>query len=111
MNFFSGLSLGGLVMFMVAVFSTPATAATVYVSYFGLSENPVNIKTGDVVYWAEGDPDFGPYSITGGWGTIFTPGGIRFNVAPGAYSYSVSSAFGGGSWGGTVNVSPNSLPT
>jgi len=84
-------------------------AATVGVSYFDLSPNPVEIKTGEAVHWTETDPDFGPYIISGPWGNLATPAGIQFNSA-GTYSYSASSAFGGGSWGGTVIVRPNSPP-
>jgi hypothetical protein len=86
-----------------------STAATVGVSFFGLSPNPVNIKEGDVVYWYDEDEDFGPYVISGAWGSFATPDGVQFNTT-GTFNYTAQSAFGGGSWGGTVNVTTNSLP-
>jgi hypothetical protein len=86
-----------------------AGAATVGVSYFDLSPNPVYIKAGEIVYWDEADPDFGPYLISGAWGSFWTPDGIQFNSS-GTYQYSAQSMFGGGSWNGSVVVSPNSLP-
>jgi len=112
MKLFLNHSLSGLLIFIAAVFSLPTSAATVHVSYFGLSLDPVNIKAGDAVYWDYDDvnDDLGPYFVTGGWGTIMTPAGIQFNVPPGAYAYSVQSAFGGGSWNGTVNVSADLPP-
>jgi hypothetical protein len=96
-----------LISLLVISWTALSSATTVYVgvSYFGLSPGSVNIVEGDAVYWYEEDPDFGPYIISGAWGSFYTEDGIQFNAA-GTYSYSVQSIFGGGSWGGTVYVSP-----
>ena len=106
----STLSLAGLLMFLVVPWRTGAADVYVYVGFDTLSPNPVYIKTGDAVYWLEGDPDFGPYLISGAWGNIFTPDGVRFNVGPGNYNYTAQSVFGG-NWGGTVVVSANQPPS
>ena len=109
MKSFSGRLLAGLLIFIATAFSLPATAATVVVDYFSLSPNPVSIKTGDVVYWVDGD-DLGPYIISVG-GLIFsTPDGVQFN-APGTYSYSADSVYGGGPWSGSVVVTDDAPPT
>src|SRR5215469_7909728 len=89
----------------IIVSASPAVsrAATVYVSYLSLSPDPVYVVTGGAVYWEDGD-DLGPYAISGGWGTFFTPGGVQFNVPPGSYAYTAESFYGGGAFGGTVIV-------
>jgi hypothetical protein len=81
--------------------------AFVFVEFFGVSPNPVNIVEGEVVYWIDGD-DFGPYTIfssSGAWSPFETPGGILFDVA-GTYNY-----FTDVGDSGTVNVSPNLPPS
>jgi hypothetical protein len=96
-------SLATLLFVLIAApISVRATDAYVGVGLFSLSPETVNIKAGDVVYWIDSDED-GPYMISGPWGSFLTPGGIRF-LAPGAYSYSVDSIYGG-YWYGAVNVS------
>jgi len=107
MKLFSGRLLTGLLVLIATAFSLPATAATVVVSYYSLSPNPVSIKTGDVVYWVDGD-GFG-YMITLGPLVVFPPDGIQFN-APGTYTYSAET-FEGGSWPGTVIVTDDAPPT
>src|SRR6185437_8572066 len=109
MKLFSGRLLTGLLVLIATAFSLPATAATVVVSYYSLSPNPVSIKTGDVVYWVDGD-DLGPYVITIGSLIFPTPDGVQFN-APGTYSYSEDSAYGGGPWSGSVVVTDDAPPT
>jgi len=109
MKLFSGRLLTGLLVLIATAFSLPATAATVVVSYYSLSPNPVSIKTGDVVYWVDGD-DLGPYVITIGSLIFPTPDGVQFN-APGTYSYSADSAYGGGPWSGSVVVTDDAPPT
>jgi hypothetical protein len=74
------------------------------VSYFELTPNPVFIETGEVVFWTDEEEDLGPYVISGPWEPFVAPGGILFN-APGTYNYTASSFFGG-SWNGSVVVSP-----
>lgn len=108
----SGISWGffrPLLHLLVLFWSLTATAATtvnVGVRLFNLSPNPVNIKAGDSVYWTgDEDPDF-PYMISSpSWGNVFTPGGVTFPVQ-GTYNYTASWTLGGGSWNGTVIVSP-----
>jgi hypothetical protein len=103
--------LASLALSLAAAFPSIVKAATVYVSYYQLSPDPVYINVGDVVYWDDGD-DLGPYAITGGWGTIYTPSGIQFNVPPGSYGYSAESVlYGGGAWDGTVIVTAPSPPS
>jgi len=101
------------VVLMLFAFSPRSIAEVFYVNvdYFSLSPEPVRIKTGDAVYWVEDmNSVLGPYIITGDWGYDFAPYGIRFNL-PGIYSYTAESAWGGGSWSGTVVVSVNLPPT
>ena len=88
-----------------------ATNYYVDVDYYSLSPSTVYIKTGDAVIWLDNDSIFGPFAITGGWGTLFTPDGIRFNVPPGTYNYTAESAFGGGGWNGSVVVQMNFSPS
>jgi hypothetical protein len=111
MKKYSILSLAGLCMILVC--SLRADAATVYVNvdYYSLSPDPVHIKTGDAVYWLDNGSFFGPFLITGPWGMIGTPSGIQFNVSLGNYRYTAESAYGGGTWGGTVVVDPNYPPS
>jgi hypothetical protein len=99
-----------LSFFVATTFPSQASDVTVGVGYFSLSPNPVYIKTGDTVYWDDADEDFAPYIITGNWGSFYTPGGVQF-IGAGTYSYTARSSFGGGSYGGTVYVSANALPT
>jgi hypothetical protein len=75
--------------------------ADVYVYYWGVSPDPVNITEGEVVWWYDGDY-YGPYYIViEGTGIAFwTPGGVQFNAA-GSYSY-----YDDMGDSGTVNVSP-----
>lgn len=104
----SGIRWGiikSLLCLLVLFWSLNAMAATVGVGFFSLSPNPVSINAGDGVFWTDADEDFAPYAISGPWGTFATPGGIQFNT-PGTYQYTAQSAFGGGSWNGTVIVSP-----
>ena len=103
MKKFSTLLFACFVIMIASVFGPTAAAATVTVSYLNLSPDPVYILTGGTVYWQDGD-DLGPYAITGGWGTFYTPGGIQFNVSPGSYAYSAESFYGGGPFDGTVIV-------
>jgi hypothetical protein len=110
MKKFAGLLFTYVVGTFVAGFSATSQAATVSVSYLSLSPDPVYVVTGGVVDWQDGD-DLGPYAISGGWGTFFTPGGIRFNVPPGSYGYSAESAFGGGPFDGKVIVVAPTPPT
>ncbi|HWC60748.1 MAG TPA: Ig-like domain-containing protein [Verrucomicrobiae bacterium] len=100
-------------LLVIFIFSLRTNAANVYVNvdYYTLSPNPVYIKPGDAVYWLDNDSFLGPFLITGGWGPVMTPYGIQFNVPPGNYDYTAESAWGGGSWGGTVVVVPNSPPS
>ena len=95
------------------IFVSPRADATDYyvaVDYYSLSPNPVYIKTGDAVFWVDNDSMFAPFVITGGWGTVFTPYGIQFNVPPGTYNYTAESSFGGGGWSGSVVVQMNFPP-
>ena len=111
-NMKSGIGPGivrSMICPLVLSWALKATAATVGVGLFSLSPNPVNIKVGEVVFWEEADPDFAPYTISGPWGSFVVPGGIQFN-AQGNVNYTAQSIFGG-SWGGTVHVGPNALPT
>jgi hypothetical protein len=109
MKLFSGRLLAGLLIFIATAFSLSATAATVVVGYYSLSPDPVSIKTGDVVYWVDGD-DLGPYVITVGTLIFGTPDGVQFN-APGTYHYSADSVYGGGPWSGSVVVTDDAPPT
>jgi hypothetical protein len=113
----NGISCGfikSLLSVLTLCWSLNATAATAFVdvSYLNLSPNPVNIEAGDAVYWTgDEDPDF-PYIISGPWGNVITPGGVTFPVQ-GTYNYTASWTLGGGSFNGTVIVSPgvpNQLP-
>jgi hypothetical protein len=97
-------TLALLVTALVLFKALTATAATVRVGFFELSPNPVYITAGDAVYWEEDDEDFGPYIISVPSGDYVIPVGFQF-PAPGTYTYSVSSVFGG-SWNGSVVVSP-----
>jgi hypothetical protein len=105
------LSLVGSLILLVVSFAANAADYFVSVDYFSLSPDPVTIKKGDAVYWDDNDSFFGPFLITGDWGTISTGQGIRFNVDPGNYGYSAESVYGGGSWSGTVIVVSNSPPS
>jgi hypothetical protein len=75
--------------------------AYVYVYFWGLSPETVNITEGEVVWWYDGDYNGPYYIVIEGTGIAFwTPGGVQFYSA-GSYSYYDD-------WGdyGTVNVSP-----
>lgn len=54
---------------------------------FSFSPDPVNIVTGEAVFWS--DDGSGPYAIisdSSAWSSFYTPGGVLF-TAPGTYSY------------------------
>ncbi|HXT11628.1 MAG TPA: Ig-like domain-containing protein [Candidatus Angelobacter sp.] len=101
----SGWLFAGILTFVAAMFSFSARAADVYVSVsiYGPSPDPVNVQSGDIVHWQDGD-EFGPYTITAGSAVFDTPGAVTMDVGPGSYSYSVDSDLGG-EWIGTINVS------
>lgn len=72
---------------------------------FTFSPDPVNIVTGQAVYWV--DDGSGPYTIfstTSSWSPVTTPGGILFTAA-GTYSY-----FDDAGDQGTVYVTTNLPP-
>jgi hypothetical protein len=96
---------GSIIVLLALSWNLPATAAVVEVGYYSLSPSVVNIQVGEIVYWVEDDDDLGPYLISGPWQNFYTPGGIQFN-SPGTFHYTAASILGGGSWGGTVIVSP-----
>jgi len=100
-------------VFMLCIGALRTSAANVYVNvdYYSLSPNPVHIKPGDAVYWLDNDSFLGPFLITGGWGTVVTPYGIKFDVSPGNYEYTAESAWGGGAWSGMVVVELNLPPS
>ena len=104
-------SLLSLLMILTGFGPLRASAATVYVSYYGLSPNPVNVKVGETVAWVDADPDdfFAPYMITFPTLYGFTPCWTQF-ATPGTRRYTAESAYGGGTWSGTVNVTPNFPP-
>src|SRR5258705_11294799 len=60
----------------------------VYDSFFSLNPDPVNIATGEAVFWtdADGDGPYGIYSTAGYWNTVTDGYGIRFTQA-GTYNY------------------------
>jgi hypothetical protein len=62
--------------------------ALVSVSAFSLSPNPVNIVTGEAVYWidSDGGGPYGIYSSTGQFNTETDSNGILFDQ-PGTYGY------------------------
>jgi hypothetical protein len=70
----------------------------VYDSFFSLNPNPVNIATGEAVFWTDADGG-GPYGIYGGsWNTVTDGYGILFTQA-GSYTY-----FDDNGNYGTINV-------
>jgi plastocyanin len=103
-------SLAALLMIFVS-WRADATDYYVDVDYYSLSPSTVYIKTGDAVIWVDNDSPLGPFGITGGWGTFFTPNGLQFNVPPGTYNYTAESGFGGGGWNGSVVVQMNFPPS
>lgn len=101
-----GLFLLIVTLFMAARVSYAQTGPTVIDDGFSFSPDPVNIVTGEAVFWV--DDGSGPYLIsssTGAWTPFETPGGILFTV-PGTYDY--SDDFGDF---GTVQVTVNVPPT
>lgn len=102
--------LAALLMLFVSL-RADATDYYVDVDYYSLSPSTVYIKMGDAVIWVDNDSFFAPFRITGAWGRFFTPYGLRFNVLPGSYNYTAESAYGGGSWNGSVVVQENFPPS
>jgi hypothetical protein len=101
--------LSGTVLLMLLIASGPlrASEVTVGVSLFDLTPNTVNIKIGDIVYWVDAD-GLDDYYVSGGWGTVAVPCGIRFWSA-GSYQYYAAWLYGG-TWHGTINVSSVDAP-
>lgn len=88
------------------------SAATVYVSYFGLSPDPVNVKVCEKLIWRDADPYdvFAPYWITLGLGGAYTPCYTQFS-APGTFYYTAQSWYNDVTWGGTIIVTVNHPPS
>ena len=79
----------------------------VNVTMFSLAPNPVNILTGEAVFWTDAD-GCGPYSIyanNGAWNTVTDAGGIQFPQA-GVYAY-----YDDNGNTGTINVTANVPPS
>lgn len=75
------------------------------VSIDGLSPDPVNIVTGEAVFWTDADGG-GPYNIFGsGWSTVTDGFGIQF-IQAGQYLYSDDMGDQG-----TINVAVNIPPS
>ena len=98
--------LAGFCLCIAGFLLCPQTQADVVVSvrFSGLNPNPVNIVTGEIVYWVDADGG-GPYTIfinSQAFGTDF---GLQFNQ-PGTYNYSDDVGDQG-----TVYVSANTPPS
>jgi len=74
---------------ILALGAIPALAGVIVdVTMFSLAPNPVNIVTGEAVFWTDADGG-GPYSIyanSGSWSTVTDGYGVRFTQA-GTYGY------------------------
>ena len=79
----------------------------VQVTLFSLSPNPVNITTGEAVFWtdADGGGPYGIYANNGAWSTSTDSSGIRF-LQPGTYYY-----YDDAGDSGTINVTLNIPPS
>lgn len=97
-----------LLSFILALGALPARAdVVVQVTMFSLAPNPVNIVTGEAVFWTDGDGG-GPYGIyanNGAWSTVTDDYGIRFMQA-GSYRY-----YDDNGNDGTINVTVNIPPS
>jgi len=98
----NGLAILGL---LTALAGLHARAdVLVSVTMFSLSPNPVNISTGEAVFWTDADGG-GPYGIYfNGASTQTDSGGLQFNQA-GSYGY-----YDDNGNIGTVNVQANTPP-
>jgi len=103
----NGSWIVAMLMTMAVGAMTARADALVSVTAFSLSPNPVNIVTGEAVYWTDSDGGgpYGIYSSTGQFNTETDGAGILFNQ-PGTYGYYDDNG-NIGSIHVTANVPPN----
>lgn len=93
---------------LLALGTLPTRADVVVdVTLSSLSPNPVNIVTGEAVFWTDADGN-GPYSIyanNGAWNTVTDGSGIRFTQV-GTYAY-----YDDNGDNGTIKVTDNIPPS
>ena len=99
---------GFVISLLLSLGALPTRAdVLVDVTLSSLSPNPVNIVTGETVFWTDADGN-GPYNIyanNSAWSTVTDGSGIRFLQA-GTYGY-----FDDNGDGGTIKVADNIPPS